>query len=83
METTTTSYYRQMRIAGDVSQTRTIKLKLWREKSTISQQFNNGDKVVIKNVLVESYENNVYLNSMVDTTIEVRFTFTFIHKTEK
>ncbi|VDI08043.1 Hypothetical predicted protein [Mytilus galloprovincialis] len=48
---------------------RSIKVKLWREKASMTNGFSVGDKIVVKNLKVMEFRGSIFLNSMSDTKI--------------
>ncbi|XP_063437826.1 uncharacterized protein LOC134718907 [Mytilus trossulus] len=61
--------YRGLRLTNPLMRPRSIKVKLWREKASMTNGFSVGDKIVVKNLKVMEFRGSIFLNSMSDTNI--------------
>ncbi|VDI79134.1 Hypothetical predicted protein [Mytilus galloprovincialis] len=61
--------YRGLRLTNTLMRPRSIKVKLWREKASMTNGFSVGDKIVVKNLKVMEFRGSIFLNSMSDTNI--------------
>ncbi|CAG2233521.1 unnamed protein product [Mytilus edulis] len=62
---------------------RSLKVKLWREKASMTNGFSVGDKIVVKNLKVMEFRGSIFLNSMSDTSIMNDTEFTNIQSSPK
>ncbi|CAG2223260.1 KRAB [Mytilus edulis] len=61
--------YSGLRLTNPIMRPRSLKVKLWREKASMTNGYSVGDKIVVKNSKVVEFRGSIFLNSMSDTKI--------------